>query len=84
MDLLRRPSQRHIRPAQKHVKEKDPPRFSHQFLWYGTNHTCSIKHEPFPQRKRQDATHVHKNTRKGKLCEGEQPGSETTLPQVVW
>ena len=51
------------------AKEKNPPRAPHQFLWSGTNRTCSIKHESFPLRRRQDATRVHKNIRKEKLGE---------------
>ena len=65
---LRGASQRCITYPPQHKKhppkKKNPPQASHQFLWYGTNRTYSIKHEPFPQRERQDATRVPKNKRK--------------------
>ena len=44
----------YLRNPRQPTKEKNPPQASNQSLWPGTNHTCSIKHESSPRRKRQD------------------------------
>ena len=86
--FMRGPSQRCIRPilntSKLTAKEKNPPRASHQFLWSGTNSTCSIKHESFPLRRRQDATRVHKNIGKEKLGEEDSSSKAKLLSPRSW
>jgi hypothetical protein len=75
------PSQRYIRPihilSKQTAKEKNPPWASQQFLWSGTNRTCSIKHESFPRKRRQAATPVHKSKQRKDKRKGTEPRAKS-------
>ena len=64
-------------PPKQAAKEKHPPWATQQFLWSGTNRTCSIKQESFPRKRRQAATRVHKIKQRKDKRKGTEPRAKS-------